>query len=70
MKQKRKEHTRTRSGTICIGCGCTDNHACVNEWHEPCHWLKVDHRAGLGVCSACPSFLNHPLTHSMTEVPE
>ena len=68
MKQKSK--TRSRAEATCIGCGCTDSHACVNEWHEPCHWLKVDRRAGLGVCSACPSFLTHPLTHPMTEEPE
>ncbi|EAM3008143.1 ParA family protein [Salmonella enterica] len=47
---------------VCVGCGCTDNNACVNEFREPCHWLKVNHETGLGVCSSCPSFLNHPLT--------
>ncbi|EGS2621965.1 ParA family protein [Salmonella enterica] len=47
---------------VCVGCGCTDNNACVNEFREPCHWLKVNRQTGLGVCSSCPSFLSHPLT--------
>lgn len=47
---------------VCVGCGCTDNNACVNEFREPCRWLKVNRQTGLGVCSSCPSFLSHPLT--------
>ncbi|EDT1338936.1 ParA family protein [Salmonella enterica subsp. enterica serovar Enteritidis] len=47
---------------VCVGCGCTDNNACVNEFCEPCHWLKVNHETGLGVCSSCLSFQSHPLT--------
>ncbi|EBW6037679.1 ParA family protein [Salmonella enterica subsp. enterica serovar Infantis] len=47
---------------VCVGCGCTDNNACVNEFREPCHWLKVNRQTGLGVCSSCESFLGHPLT--------
>ena len=34
----------------CLGCGCTDELACPSL----CHWLAVDHRAGVGVCSSCP----------------
>lgn len=38
----------------CIGCGCTDNHACIDlEAGQPCHWIRVDYDAGLGVCSVC-----------------
>jgi len=38
----------------CIGCGCDDLHACWDEAaNEPCHWVRVDHTAGLGVCSVC-----------------
>ena len=33
----------------CIGCGCDDNHAC----EDGCWWQRVDHKAGLGVCSEC-----------------
>lgn len=47
----------------CVGCGCTDSHACTDEWHDPCYWLKVDRNTKLGVCSLCPGFLSHPLTH-------
>ena len=39
----------------CIGCGCDDNHACiVDNPARACHWVRLDHTAGLGVCSACP----------------
>jgi hypothetical protein len=33
----------------CIGCGCTDDHACPGG----CAWLRVDYEEGLGVCSQC-----------------
>lgn len=43
---------------VCIGCGCDDFHACWDETAgQPCHWLKVDAEAGLGVCSVCTSQL-------------
>lgn len=45
---------------ICVGCGCTDNNACVNEYRETCYWLKVNRETGMGVCSCCPEFLSHP----------
>lgn len=41
----------------CIGCGCTDDHACV-ENGQPCHWLRVNRVEGIGVCSSCPDALN------------
>ncbi len=41
----------------CIGCKCDDYNACVNEYHEPCHWLVVDYKKGIGVCSCCPESL-------------
>lgn len=38
----------------CIGCGCTDNHACQDhETGEPCSWLEVDYSEKRGVCSSC-----------------
>ncbi len=46
----------------CVGCGCTDHNACVDENRTPCSWLKVNRETGLGVCSSCPTFLNHSLT--------
>jgi len=40
---------------VCIGCGCDDMHACVDDVTEqPCHWLAVDPIIARGVCSACP----------------
>lgn len=42
----------------CIGCGCNDNQACWDEnAGQPCSWLRVDRNIGLGVCSACPGYL-------------
>lgn len=49
----------------CVGCGCTDSNACVDEFHETCHWLKVNRKTRLGVCSFCIPFLSHPLTHDI-----
>ncbi|WP_413724709.1 hypothetical protein [Sodalis sp. RH16] len=37
----------------CMSCGCTDDHACVDEHDTPCHWVKVDRAAGTGICSQC-----------------
>lgn len=44
----------------CIGCGCTDSHACLDKFRAPCHWLQVDRETGIGVCSCCEPYLNHP----------
>ncbi len=40
----------------CIGCGCTDRHACVGD-EGPCSWIVVDYDVGRGVCSCCQSHL-------------
>ena len=38
----------------CIGCGCKDSAACVDEISgDACHWLRIDDDAGVGVCSEC-----------------
>lgn len=37
----------------CIGCGCDDDHACVDPFEEPCCWIRLDRKVGLGVCSCC-----------------
>ncbi|MBP2858656.1 hypothetical protein J8657_13700 [Dickeya oryzae] len=42
---------------VCIGCGCDDNHACVDEFHDVCGWLAVDRNKKLGVCSFCSEHL-------------
>lgn len=39
--------------SVCIGCGCTDMHAC----EDGCHWLAVDREEGIGVCSSCAECL-------------
>lgn len=42
----------------CIGCGCHDFAACVDEaTGRPCSWLVLDTAAAVGVCSACPDSL-------------
>ena len=42
----------------CIGCGCDDLHACTNPTTRlPCAWLALDRTARVGVCTACPDFL-------------
>ena len=38
----------------CIGCGCDELHACQDDLLGPCKWLRVDYKAGAGVCSECP----------------
>ena len=40
----------------CIGCGCDDLHACVDDL-GPCSWIVVDRDAGRGVCSCCESHM-------------
>jgi hypothetical protein len=38
----------------CIGCGCDDMHACYDRGREAgCYWLRLDRKAGKGVCSEC-----------------
>lgn len=38
----------------CVGCGCTDSCACINDvTGEPCFWLRLDRAAKTGVCSEC-----------------
>jgi hypothetical protein len=39
---------------VCIGCGCDDLDACEDDFGDPCYWLVVDRKAGVGVCSECP----------------
>jgi len=42
---------------FCIGCGCSDGHACVSPVTEACFWIKVDREIGIGVCSECPEHI-------------
>jgi hypothetical protein len=47
-------HKKNEPVVQCIGCGCTDYQACINEISgEACFWLRVDRQKGDGVCSEC-----------------
>ncbi|EDO1895704.1 hypothetical protein CBZ97_004245 [Salmonella enterica] len=62
LKRLHRQHSfESKNSATCVGCGCTDNNACVNEFREACYWLKVNRQTGLGICSFCPEFLSHPL---------
>ena len=37
----------------CRGCGCDDDHACVDERGRPCAWVLLDLGSATGVCSTC-----------------
>lgn len=42
----------------CIGCGCTDYHACYDARNGcSCHWLAIDYTIGKGICSCCDDHL-------------
>ncbi|MBK5145573.1 hypothetical protein I2494_17990 [Budviciaceae bacterium BWR-B9] len=55
---------------VCIGCGCTDNNACVDEYRDVCSWRKVDRVKGVGVCSFCPKELVNKLDNTTSPVDE
>ncbi|HEY3655457.1 MAG TPA: hypothetical protein VGL34_10840 [Steroidobacteraceae bacterium] len=37
----------------CIGCGCTDSHACEGAFGEGCHWISQNAKTRRGICSEC-----------------
>lgn len=38
----------------CIGCGCDDNNACIEETtNSPCYWMRLETAVKKGVCSNC-----------------
>jgi len=42
----------------CVGCGCDDYHACVDEASfQPCSWLRLDRESLRGVCSQCQQYV-------------
>lgn len=56
VEQARKLEPRPpASEAVCIECGCSEGRACVDEgtW-LPCHWIRLDATAQVGVCSCCP----------------
>jgi hypothetical protein len=54
---------------VCIGCGCDDNHACAGSLGDPCHWLTLDRRGRVGVCSECPDEMRRWNTGDRTPAP-
>ena len=53
-KGPRETRRKGEEMTTCIGCGCDDHHACVDERQgRGCSWLCIDLAGGTGVCSAC-----------------
>lgn len=53
--------SKSQRSATCIGCGCTDHRACVDDaTGARCHWLKVDRDRGIGACSSCPDAVNDP----------
>ena len=51
--------------STCVGCGCTDENACITARGGPCSWLKVNRKTGLGVCSCCLKHINHDLSQEV-----
>lgn len=39
--------------TTCNGCGCDDNHACIDARGRPCSWFVLDIATATGLCTAC-----------------
>lgn len=48
-----KPNFHSQLEATCIGCGCTDSHACEGG----CWWLRLDRHLRAGVCSQCESAL-------------
>jgi ParB/RepB/Spo0J family partition protein len=46
-----REQEPSAAVATCIGCGCTDDHACEGG----CSWVRIDRESGKGVCSKCPA---------------
>lgn len=55
---------------VCIGCGCTDDNACVDECRDVCSWRKVDRVKGIGVCSFCFRELVNKLDKASSPIDE
>ena len=51
-----KEHIdalMSRGEYVCLGCGCSDNCACVGG----CSWIDIDIQSGFGICSECEELM-------------
>lgn len=56
---------------VCIGCGCSDDLACLDNSPKdslrrkrPCRWILVDYARMMGLCSFCVSHL-HDLDYNL-----
>lgn len=57
---------------VCVGCGCTDNTACVDERGEACAWVEDFILDGerVDICSECVRFGLEVLAETGGKVPE
>lgn len=39
--------------TVCIGCGCDEQHACVDRDGRGCRWVEISPSGAAGICSEC-----------------
>lgn len=58
MRKARQAVKKKLIVCVCIGCGCDDQHACLDLFDTPCHWLRRDKRRHVGVCSNCTSYFH------------
>lgn len=58
------------AGSVCVGCGCDDLHACVSEMGDACYWLKVNYDTKQGVCSECEHLIDADIDQLPTKVEE
>lgn len=43
-----------RPNAFCVGCGCSDNDACLSDQHQqPCQWLYAEYIWEIGLCNYC-----------------
>lgn len=55
LAQARLRHPAAPIGQpiVCSGCGCDDDHACIDEGGRPCAWFALAVAAPFGLCSCC-----------------
>lgn len=43
---------------VCVVNSSDDNHACVTEYHEACHWPQINRNTGFYLASMLLSYIN------------
>lgn len=69
LHQSRSQPVGPAMTRTCRGCGCDDDHACVQEVltrhgpvEVPCAWVLLDIAEPTGICSACADEMEwHPM---------